>query len=198
MARRGGIQGLAETYSLLDQLPSAAHEELAVELALMARELSAAQHADVAKDTGELDAALTYQLLLSRLKIKVGLLSGGRAGYTFNGRQRKALAGGPFYGRFVEGGRAAQTVLVTRRIKKRKVRGNGRNGTTRRVIYKTPKRRLRRNSSPNRGSFVGDPYKIRVKAQAARPFVAQPLLVEVAESHLSDFWANALARTGAV
>ncbi len=196
MARRDGIQGLAETYSMLNRLPSAAHEELAVELAVIARELSAAQHQDVAKDTGELDRALTYQLLLDRLKIKVGLLRGARAGGSFNGRQRKAVAGGPFYGRIVEGGRAAQTVLVTRRIKKRKVRGNGRNGTKRRVIYQTPKRRLRRNSSPNRGTYVGDPYKIRVKAQAGRPFVAQPLLVEVAENHLSEFWANAIARTG--
>lgn len=196
MALTGGIQGLAETYSLLDRLPSAAHEELAVELAVMARELSAAQHQDVAKDTGELDRALSHQLLLDRLKIKVGLLRGARAGGTFNGRQRKAVAGGPFYGRMVEGGVAAQTVLVTRRIKKRTTRGRGR-GKGVRTTYQTPQRRLRyRKKSPNRGTYVGDPYKLRVKAKSARPFVAQPLLVEVAENHLSEFWANAIARTG--
>lgn len=197
MARGTDVQGLADAYSLLDHLPTAAHEELAVEMGVIARELSAAQRADVAKDTGALEAALTYQLELERLKVKVGLLSGARGARTFNGRSFKARPGGPFYGRIVEGGRAAQTVLVTRRIKKRKIKGNGRNGNKRRVILTTPKRRLRRSSSPNAGTFVGDPYRLRVKAKAARPFVAQPLLVEVAESHLSDFWANALARLGA-
>jgi len=197
MIRGSTVQGLADAYSLLDHLPTAAHEELAVEMGVIARELSAAQRADVAKDTGALEAALTYQLELERLQVKVGLLSGARSARTFNGRTFKARAGGPFYGRIVESGRAAQTVLVTRRIKKRKVKGNGRNGTKRRVLLTTPKRRLRRGSSPNAGTFVGDPYKLRVKAKAARPFVAQPLLVEVAENHLSDFWVDALARLGA-
>ena len=196
MARAGGIQGMADTYSLLDRLPSAAHEELAVELAVIARELSAAQHQDVAKATGELDRALTYQLLLERLQIKVGLLRGARAGGTFNGRQRKAVAGGPFYGRFVEFGRAERKVLVTRRIKKRTSRGQGR-GKGVKTTYQTPKRRLRyRVKSPNRGTYVGDPYVLRVKGKAGRPFVTQPLLQQVADNHLSEFWANAIARTG--
>lgn len=196
MPRNTDVQGLAEVYALFDQLPTAAHEEMAVELGVIARELSAAQHADVARDTGALDNALSYELLLDRLKVKVGLLRGARGASTFNGRSFKGKAGGPFYGRIVEHGRAAQTVLVTRRIKKRRVVGNGRNGTTRRVILATPKRKLRRRSSPNAGTFVGDPYKLRVKAKEGRPFVAQPLLVEVAESHLSNFWADALARLG--
>ncbi|MBD8641134.1 hypothetical protein [Sphingomonas sp. CFBP 13733] len=193
---RSSVQGLAHAYSLIDRLPSAAHDEMAVELAIIARELSAAQHQDVAKATGALEAALSYQLLLERLSVKVGLLQGARAAGSFNGRQRKALAGGPYYGRFVEFGRAGQTVLVTRRIKKRTVKGNGRNGTGRRLVYKTPKRRLRRSSSPNRGTYVGDPYKLRVKAKGKRPFVEQPLLQQVADSHLSDFWAGVLARVG--
>ncbi len=193
---RSPVQGLAEAYSLFDRLPSAAHEEMAVELAIIARELSAAQHQDVAKATGALEAALSYQLLLERLAVKVGLLQGARSAGSFNGRQRKALAGGPYYGRFVEFGRLAQTVLVTRRIKKRRVKGSGRNGSGRKVVYQTAKRRLRRGSSPNRGTFVGDPYKLRVKALGKRPFVEQPLLQQVADSHLSDFWAGVLARTG--
>jgi len=189
------VQGLAEAYSLMDQLPTAAHEELAVELAVMARELSAAQHQDVAKATGALDAALSYQLLLDRLQIKVGLLRGAREGGSFNGRQRKAVAGGPFYGRIVEFGRKAQTVVVTRRIKKRRIRGNGRNGTTRRVIYGAASTRLRRRG-PNKGTPIGSPYKLRVKARSAHPFVAQPLLQQVADNHLSEFWAGAFARLG--
>jgi hypothetical protein len=171
------VQGLAESYSLFERLPSAAHEEMAVELAIIARELLVAQEQDVARATGELAGALGFQLLLNRLKVKVGLLLGGRAAGKFNGRQRKELAGGPFYGRFVEFGRRAQTVLVTRRLK-RKVKGNGRNGNGRRVIYQ------------------GKPYTLRVKAQAPRPFVTQPLLQQVADNHLSEFWAGAIARTG--
>lgn len=190
---RESIQGLAEAYSLFDRLPSAAHEEMAVEIAVIARELSAAQKADVPEATGALSAALTYQVELERLTAKVGLLQDARAARVFNGRQRRAVAGGPFYGRFVEFGRSEQTVLVTRRIKSRRIRGKG---ADRRVIYQTPKRRLRRNSSPNRGSYVGDPYKLRVKFKGARPFVAQPLLQEVADNHLSEFWAGAIARAG--
>ncbi len=195
MPRNADVQGLAEAYALFDHLPTAAHEEMAVELGIIARELSAAQHADVPRDTGALDNALTYELLLDRLKVKVGLLRGARGARTFNGRTFNGKAGGPFYGRIVENGRSAQTVLVTRRIKKRRVTGNGRT-SKRQVSYATPKRKLRQRSSPNAGTFVGDPYKLRVKAQAGRPFVAQPLLVEVAESHLSDFWADALTRLG--
>ena len=172
------VQGLAEVYSTLDRLPSAAHEEMAVELAIIGRELSAAQHQDVAKDTGALDQALSFQLVLDRLKVRVGLLRGGRAAGSFNGRQRKAIAGGPFYGRFVEFGRKAQTVLVTRRLKKRTLKGNNRNGNRRRTIYQ------------------GKPYKMRVKAMAPRPFVLQPMLEQVADAHLADFWANVLDRTG--
>ena len=83
MARGSTVQGLADAYSLLDHLPTAAHEELAVEMGVIARELSAAQRADVAKDTGALEAALTYQLELERLKVKVGLLSGARGARNF-------------------------------------------------------------------------------------------------------------------
>lgn len=155
------VQGLAEAYSLFDQLPGAAEQELAVEMAAIGRELLAAQRADVPKATGKLEAALTLQLLLSRLKVRVGLIGiGGRA---FLGRA--------FYGRFVEFGRRAQTVIVTRRLKR-----NGRKGR----------------------SKTGKPYKLRVNPKpGARPFVEQPFLAEVADAHLSDFWADALARIGA-
>jgi hypothetical protein len=192
---RNSVQGLAETYSLFGALAEAARDEMALELAQIGGELLEAQQADVARKTGTLAGALEKQVLTDRLKVKVGLLSGAREARKFNGRQRKAVAGGPYYGRIVEGGRSAQTVLVTRRIKKRRVQGNGRN-TKRTVVYDTAKKRLRRSSSPNRGTFVGDAYKLRVKAKAARPFVAQPLFQQVAENHLSEFWAKLLARTG--
>lgn len=189
-----GIEGLAETYSLLDQIPQAAQDELAVEMAILGREILVAQQADVAKDTGKLSAALSLQLLLERLKIRVGLI--GQAARTFNGRSYKARTGGPFYGRFVEFGRAEQTVVVTRRIKQRRLIGNNRKGSTRQTVYGGASKRLRRRG-PNRGTPIGSPYKMRVKGKEARPYVAQPLLQEAASSVLSDFWSNALKRLGA-
>lgn len=188
------IEGLAETYSLLDQIPQAAQDELAVEMAILGREILVAQQADVAKDTGKLSAALSLQLLLERLKIRVGLI--GQAARTFNGRSYKARTGGPFYGRFVEFGRAEQTVVVTRRIKQRRLIGNNRKGSTRQTVYGGASKRLRPRG-PNRGTPVGSPYKMRVKGKEARPYVAQPLLQEAASSVLSDFWSNALKRLGA-
>jgi hypothetical protein len=89
---RSSVQGLADAYSLIDRLPSAAHDEMAVELAIIARELSAAQHQDVAKATGALDAALSYQLLLERLSVKVGLLQGARAAGSFSPAARITAA----------------------------------------------------------------------------------------------------------
>lgn len=188
------VDGLAETYSLFDQLPQAAEDELAVEMAILGREILAAQHADVAKDTGALGAALSLQLLLDRLKIRVGLI--GRDARKVNGRTYKARTGGPFYGRFVEFGRSEQTVVVTRRIKQRRLKGNNRQGNTRRTQFGGASERLRRRG-PNRGTPIGSPYKMRVRGMGKRPFVAQPLLHDAASSLLSDFWANALRRLGA-
>jgi hypothetical protein len=190
---RSSAAGLSEGYSLLDSLAPAAQDELVVELGIIGADLLGAQRADVPEATGALGAALSLQLIAQRLKLRVGLLIGGRGSYSFNGRQRKAAAGGPFYGRFVEYGRKAQTVLVTRRVKKRRVKGNGRNGTKRRVTYVFDGTRLRRRG-PNRGTPIGSPYRLKVKAKDARHFVEQPLLEQIAEQDLSDFWTNVLAR----
>lgn len=191
------VQGVAEAYSLFDRLPSAAEQELGVEMVAIGREVLAAQKADVAKETGALEGALSLQAILSRLKVRIGLLKGAREAYKFNGRVRRAIQGGPFYGRFVEFGRRAQTVLVTRRIRaaNRRLAGNNRKGNNRRVLFTGDKTRLRRRG-PNKGTPVGSAYKIRVKAMAARPFVAQPLLADAADAHLSEFWAKALERLG--
>jgi len=88
-------------------------------------------------------------------------------------------------------------VLVTRRIRKanRRLVGNNRKGNTRKTLFRGASARLRRRG-PNKGTPIGSPYKMRVKAQAARSFVAQPILSEVADAHLSEFWANALERLG--
>lgn len=175
MARRS-VQGLAETFGLFDRLPDAATEQLLVEMAILGREISAAQKGDIAKDTGQTEAALTWRLVADQLKMRVGLFGSGSG--RSNSRSRNL-----FVGRLIEGGRKAQTVLVTRRLK-RQIRGNGRvrkDGTVskRRVIYQ------------------GKPYKMRVSALPARPFIAQPIIVGAAEQHLAEFWSKTLPRAGA-
>ena len=180
------VQGLADAYSLFDNLPSAAEQELGVEMVAIGREVLAAQKADVAKETGPGGRAVAPGNPLAAEGANWSAQRGAR-GLQFNGRVRRAIQGGPFYGRFVEFGRRAQTVLVTRRIRaaNRRLAGNNRKGNNRRLLFTGDKARLRRRG-PNKGTPVGSAYKIRVKAMAARPFVAQPLLADVADAHLSD------------
>ena len=175
--RRSRVEGLDQALAMLDGLPDVAREEMGVEMAILGREILAVQKADVPKDKGDLAAALSLRLMIDRLKVRVGLHRRSKQSYSFN-RGRRRATGIPFYGRIVEFGRKAQTVLVTRRIKRRSARGNNKNGNRRRNVYE------------------GKPYKMRVKAMAGRPYVAQPMLQDAAELHFADYWAKVLARTG--
>lgn len=183
------MRGLAEANALFNSLPPAAAHELADVIGRISRDVSAAQQEAVAKKTGHLRGGLTVQLLTERLRARVGLLGIG------GGRRSKGVLGNRYYGRFVNFGRAEQTVLVTRRLKRR-IKGNGRNGTKRRVIYAGGSNRLRRRG-PNRGTPIGSAYKMRVKGKAAREFVHLPQAQEVAAQRLADFWSRALPAAGA-
>ncbi|WP_288338593.1 hypothetical protein [uncultured Sphingomonas sp.] len=192
MARRTA-QDIAEAASLFDQLPRAAADELLVEMAVIGRELRQAQYADAPKATGAMASDLAVQVIAERLKLRVGILGGGTR--RWNGRTLKNRLQGPIYARIVEGGRVGQTVRVTRRIKaaNRKLTGNNKKGQTRSTIFRGASNKLRRRG-PNKGTPIGSPYKLRVKAKEARPFVAQPLLLQTAEAHLADYWVYTLAR----
>jgi hypothetical protein len=174
--RSNQVDGLAETYALFGRIPEEAREQVGVEMARIGYEILRAQKRDVAKDTGALEAGLSLLLQLEELRVRIGLLLGGRDAYKFNGRTRKSRDGGPFYGRIVELGRRAQTVLVTRGLK-RKVRGNGRT-SKRRVIYE------------------GKPYSMKVKALAARPFVHRDRPEIRPEQRLAAFWSEVLSKSG--
>lgn len=182
--RQSRVEGLRDAVALLEALPTAAHEELAVEMGILGKEILGGQRNDVAKDTGATAASLSVQLLLERLKVRIGSINGSSSRGSRNG----------FVARLIERGRDAQAVVVKRRIKKRRVAGNGKT-STRQVIYQGASSRLRRRG-PNKGSPIGSPYKMRVKAMAARPYIEQPLLQDAAEIHLSEFWAQALSRAG--
>lgn len=184
------IRGLAEANAFLHGLPIAAAHELADLIGRVSRDVSAAQQEATPSVTGHLRGGLTVQLLTERLRARVGLL--GIKG----GRRSKAVLGDRYYGRFVNFGRKAQTVLVTRRLKRR-VTGNGRNGTKRRVIYEGASTRLRRRG-PNKGTAIGSPYKLRVKARAAREFVHLPAAQAIAAQRIADFWSRVLPAAGTV
>jgi hypothetical protein len=183
------IRGLAEADAFLHGLPIAAAHELADLIGRVARDVSAAQQDAAPSETGHLRGGLTTQLLTERLRARVGLL--GIKG----GRGARTALGSRYYGRFVNFGRKAQTVLVTRRLKRR-VKGNGRNGTKRRVIYEGASTRLRRRG-PNRGTAIGSPYKMRVKPRAAREFVHLPAAQAIAVQRIADYWSRVLPAAGA-
>jgi hypothetical protein len=170
---KGQVEGLAEAYAMFGNIDRTAHEQAAELIEIIGAEVLSAQERDVAKRTGSLAAALSMRLQPQDLKARIGLLIGSREAASINGRRRKALAGGPFHGRFVEYGRRAQTVLVTRRIKRRKVRGNGRT-SKRRVVYD------------------GKAYSMKVKAMAPRPFVHKDRPEIRAEQRIATFWATML------
>lgn len=164
------LEGLAEAYSMLDRLPEAARDELGIELAIIGRDVLAEQRRLVPKRTGKLEAGLSLELDLQRLRVKIGLLR------TLSGRSKL------FYGRIVQFGRRAQTVLVTRRLQRLGKRGNNKKGNRRRTIY------------------VGKPYPMRVRAMASRPFVQRDRWDEIdaqARDRLADFWAGVLDKAGA-
>jgi hypothetical protein len=97
------VDGLAATHSLFGNIPEAAREQLGVEIARIGYDVLAAQKADVAKRTGELESGLSLKL------IDRPAAGAGRPAQ----HQRRAQP--LFYGRIVERGRRAQTVLVQRR-----------------------------------------------------------------------------------
>jgi hypothetical protein len=84
---------------MLGAVPQAAADQLAVELALIGKDVLAAQKRDVANRTGALEAGLSVQVLVDALRVRVGLI----------GKKTKL-----FYGRIVERGRRAQVVLAKR------------------------------------------------------------------------------------
>lgn len=160
------VRGLAATYALLGDIPDAAREQLGVELAILAREGLAAQKAAAPKDTSALSGGLSMQLSLRKLSVQFGLL-GLRKG-------RSNL----FYGRIVNSGRAAQTVLVQRR---RRVKGF-----------------LRTSRGRKRAEDISSTYTLKVKARAPIPFIDAPGVdfEQLAAGQLAEFWTHLLARAG--
>jgi hypothetical protein len=181
--RSNQVDGLAETYSMLGRLPEAAREQVGVEMALIGYEVLRAQKRDVDKHTGALAAGLSLQLELDELRVRVGLIgmkarskSALRAARK-SGRAPGESFGDLYYGRFVEFGRKAQTVLVERR---KRVDGKLRLGPGRR----------------KRAEDIAKTYSLRIKARAPRPFVHVDRPEIRAEQRLANFWTEVLGKSG--
>ena len=157
------IVGLDAAERMFDAMPDAVREQLGVEVAIIARDVLALQQVRAPKDTGTLEGSLGVLLLLDQLRARVGLI----------GKRNT------FYGRIIEFGRSAQTVLVQRR---RRVGGA-----------------LRLSARRKRLEDVVATYKLRVKARAPQPFVLvpEPDLDAVADRRLADFWSQVIAHVGA-
>lgn len=153
-------RGFREASALLERLPQAARERLGYLLAEIGAEISAAQKAAVPRRTGHLAAGLDVELLLQELRVRMGLL-------TFRGGRNSR-----YYGRFVEFGRRAQTVRVTR-------------GTS-----ASPRSWAARRKHNQK---VRGPYTMRVSPMAARPFVHLPGAEDRVARRTAEFWSEVLS-----
>jgi hypothetical protein len=170
-------KGLAAFNAKFEAIPNAAQEQLGVELAIISRDILAMQRRAVPKgDTGALEQGLSIAVLIEKLRARIGLLKGGRDRGKINGRTDKGRSGGPFYGRIVNFGRKAQTVIVTR--------------TARRKGKALPTRGARK------AAVLANSYSMKVPYMAPREFIQVPGAQKVALGQLAEFWSRTLARTG--
>ena len=158
-------RGFPEADGMLARLPEQARGRLGYLLAELGMELSAAQKAQLAgktSGTGYLGQGVEAEVLLEQLRLRAGLLA------LQQGRRNSR-----YYGRFVEFGRRAQTVRVTR-------------GTTSSLKSASTRRRMKR------GLKVRGAYTMRVRAMAPREFIALPDVEMRVMTRLADFWSEVL------
>lgn len=163
------LQGVDVVQQMFDQVGNSAQEELAVELGIISRDFLAWQQAAAPKDTGLLAGSLSIWVMVDQLRARIGII--GAKGSRGQGNMTKA-----YYGRFVQFGRKAQTVLVQRR---RRVGGKLRSARGRKVA-----------------SDIVSTYSLRVKPREPRNFIFPPDANAIVAQRLADFWANALQRAG--
>jgi hypothetical protein len=175
------VKGLAEAYSLFGRLPNAARDQLGVELAIIGREILAEQRQQVAKDTGALSAGLSLWLMLEQLRVRVGLIGlRGSSRVSPSKRAKGRNYGNLFYGRFVEFGRRAQTVLVQRR---------------RRVATRTSNYGILRTSRGRKVTAdIVSTYSLKVKARDPHPYIKVEGAQDIAAGQLAEFWSRTFGR----
>lgn len=180
MMQHQRLEGVEVVLQRFDRITDAARDQLGVELAIMGRDFRERQRADAPSLTGALRAALSVWLMLDQLKVRVGLI-GQR-----NARSRKRSYGDAFYGRFVQFGRKAQTVIVQRR---KRVVVNVGDGEQKAILRKARGRKI--------AADIASTYSMKVKARAPHPFIFVPSAQQDATERLVSFWDQTLAKAGA-
>jgi hypothetical protein len=102
MSAQSRVAGLDSTLAFVERLAPAAREELAATLSTIGATVQEQQRSLAPQITGNLRRAITWESVVERLRVRIGLL-----GLKSNGSA--------YYGRFVNFGRRSQTVLVQRR-----------------------------------------------------------------------------------
>lgn len=180
MMQHSRLEGTEILLRRFDQISDAARDQLGVELAIIGRELRDRQRAAAPEDTGALRGGLSVWLMLEQLRVRVGVL-GQR-----NRRSGKRSYGDLFYGRIVEFGRKAQTVIVQRRRRVKVDIGDGKQ----KAILRTSRRR-------KLAADIAATYSLKVKARAPHPFIFVEGAQESATQRLVNFWDQTLSRVGA-
>jgi hypothetical protein len=153
---RADWRGMAELKSLFEALPADAEAAIKEVLPAAADAILAIERGAVPVRTGDLFHGLGVQHLAGGLKVRVGLTAtDAGSDASFRKTQRDGQArysyANLFYGRVVEFGRHAQTVLVQRR---RRVGG-----------------RLRSSRGRKIAADLAATYTMKVSSTVARPFV---------------------------
>lgn len=167
------IRGSKSFRRLLRGMPDAVRAEMADVLTKAGPSAAALIErridATTRRRTGSLRAAVKWKVFPRTLRLQAGFLG------------NKSTRTRVFYARILDLGRRAQTVVVTRRQKVLRALGNNRNGNNRRFIR------------------AGQPYKLRVRAIAAKRFVTAGAggLRQVVGVQLKGIWERALRRIAA-
>lgn len=174
MMQYSRIDGTEMVLRRFDQISDAAHAQLGVELAIIGRDLRERQQAAAPERTGALRGGLSVWLMLEQLKVRIGLLTQGRGKSNL------------FYGRIIEFGRKAQTVIVQRRRRVKVAIGGGEQKA---ILRKARGRKL--------AADIASTYSMKVKARAPHPFIFVPNAQEEATQRLVNFWDQTLSKAGA-
>lgn len=157
--------------SLLKRLPESVAEEIRQQHHETGKILLARAHARVPVKTGKLKAGLSYKVTPKTLKLRFGLLG-------------KRINRKLYYGRMVEFGRKAKTIIVTRK------------GTLQRARAAGLKVRANAYKRAALKAGVGGAYKLRVKAMRPRPFVYVTPREQIYRPY-QKIWGRAIHRAAA-
>jgi len=161
---RRRVRGDRAFKRLIKRLPQTVSREMEQQLQVAGERILAEQKAKAKKRTGKLAGALAMKLLPKTLRLKVGLLT-------------KALNRRFFYGRIIEFGRKAQTVMAARKGTLERVRSmGGRSNNYKSLALRTG----------TKGAYL-----MKIRGMAPSPFI-YPVNREAIYAPFKDIWERAI------